>query len=258
MPTEWRGPLSVAGWTVVEVCRRLRGKSDECSNFANDQGERWGHMATKLCLWQLTQYERVLDAGTIMTGPVDEPSFPPSRCSACSRPSRAARGLAAPTARPPLARPRSRRTARRSEPRGDRRRRARVARAGGGADADDAARTPALLPHTIHQWGRAESQRPQLSHRLASSAHSAADGADGTAPDARRLELLGLALLLLLLLRGGGGLGGGESRRAHLAAAVLLLLPLPGSPNPALLSSHPTEHSSLINAADQCCRESPP
>ena len=53
----------------------MRGKSDECSNFANDQGERWGHMATKLRLWQLTQYERVLylDADTIfMTGPVDE------------------------------------------------------------------------------------------------------------------------------------------------------------------------------------------
>ena len=78
MPTEWRGRLSVAGWTVVvlpEVEEFWWGKSDECSNFANDQGERWGHMATKLRLWQLTQYERVLylDADTIfMTGPVDE------------------------------------------------------------------------------------------------------------------------------------------------------------------------------------------
>jgi len=48
------------------------GRSDECSHFAADQGERWGHMATKLRLWQLTQYEKVLylDADTVLTGPV--------------------------------------------------------------------------------------------------------------------------------------------------------------------------------------------
>merc|ERR550514_2129985 len=46
------------------------GRSEECSHFAADQGERWGHMATKLRLWELTQYKRVLylDANTILTG----------------------------------------------------------------------------------------------------------------------------------------------------------------------------------------------
>ena len=76
VPREWRDPLSVAGWTVVEVPELAEfwwGKSEECSRFAADQGERWGHMATKLRLWQLTQYQRVLylDADTILTGPVD-------------------------------------------------------------------------------------------------------------------------------------------------------------------------------------------
>jgi len=77
VPTEWRGPLTVAGWTVVEVPEVEEfwwGQSDECSHFAADQGERWGHMATKLRLWQLTQYNRVLylDADTILTGPVSD------------------------------------------------------------------------------------------------------------------------------------------------------------------------------------------
>ena len=76
VPREWRDPLSVAGWTVVEVPELAEfwwGKSEECSRFTADQGERWGHMATKLRLWQLTQYQRVLylDADTILTGPVD-------------------------------------------------------------------------------------------------------------------------------------------------------------------------------------------
>jgi alpha-N-acetylglucosamine transferase len=41
-------------------------------HYAADQGERWGHMATKLRLWELTQYKRVLylDADTVLTGPV--------------------------------------------------------------------------------------------------------------------------------------------------------------------------------------------
>jgi len=77
VPMEWRGPLTVAGWTVVEVPEVQEfwwGQSDECSHFAADQGERWGHMATKLRLWQLTSYSRVLylDADTILTGPVDD------------------------------------------------------------------------------------------------------------------------------------------------------------------------------------------
>ena len=73
VPAEWRGALSVAGWTVREVDEVREfwwDKSSECSKFDADQAERWGHMATKLRLWQLTQYERImyLDADTVLTG----------------------------------------------------------------------------------------------------------------------------------------------------------------------------------------------
>merc|ERR1719487_2392883 len=73
VPAEWHASLTVAGWTV-QVVPELEefwwGRSEECSHFAADQGERWGHMATKLRLWELTQYKRVLylDADTILTG----------------------------------------------------------------------------------------------------------------------------------------------------------------------------------------------
>ena len=63
VPAEWRGALSVAGWTVREVDEVREfwwDKSSECSKFDADQAERWGHMATKLRLWQLTQYERIM------------------------------------------------------------------------------------------------------------------------------------------------------------------------------------------------------
>ena len=68
--------LTVAGWRVVEVAELNEfwfGKSEECSKYDGDQAERWGHMATKLRLWQMTQYERImyLDADTVLTGPVD-------------------------------------------------------------------------------------------------------------------------------------------------------------------------------------------
>ena len=74
VPSEWRSSLTVAGWTVVEVSEVDEfwwGHSDECSHYAADQGERWGHMATKLRLWQLEQYKRVLylDADVVLTGP---------------------------------------------------------------------------------------------------------------------------------------------------------------------------------------------
>ena len=73
VPAEWRGSLSVAGWTVREVDEVREfwwDKSSECSEHSDDQAERWGHMATKLRLWQLTQYERImyLDADTVLTG----------------------------------------------------------------------------------------------------------------------------------------------------------------------------------------------
>merc|ERR1719498_1926837 len=75
VPVEWRSALTVAGWRVVEVDEVDEfwwGKSDECSKFDGDQAERWGHMATKLRLWQQTQYQRImyLDADTVLTGPV--------------------------------------------------------------------------------------------------------------------------------------------------------------------------------------------
>lgn len=75
VPREWHSSLQVAGWTVhvvPEVAEFWWGRSKECSHYAADQGERWGHMATKLRLWELTQYKRVLylDADSILTGPV--------------------------------------------------------------------------------------------------------------------------------------------------------------------------------------------
>ncbi len=77
VPREWHSALEVAGWTVKpveEVEEFWWGKSAECSNFDADQNERWGHMATKLRLWQMTQYERVLylDADTILTADASE------------------------------------------------------------------------------------------------------------------------------------------------------------------------------------------
>jgi glycogenin glucosyltransferase len=75
VPSEWRSALEVAGWIVKEVEEVQEfwwGKSPECSKFDADQSERWGHMATKLRLWQMTQYDRVmyLDADTVITGDV--------------------------------------------------------------------------------------------------------------------------------------------------------------------------------------------
>lgn len=77
VPKDWHASLSVAGWKVIVVDELQEfwwGQSTECSNFAADQGERWGHMATKLRLWQMTQYKRImyLDADTVLTGPVSE------------------------------------------------------------------------------------------------------------------------------------------------------------------------------------------
>ncbi|EOD07169.1 hypothetical protein EMIHUDRAFT_97003 [Emiliania huxleyi CCMP1516] len=73
VPEEWRSALTVAGWTVAvvdEVAEFWFGKSEECSRFDKDQGERWGHMATKLRLWQQLKYKRILylDADTVLTG----------------------------------------------------------------------------------------------------------------------------------------------------------------------------------------------
>jgi len=77
VPREWRDSLEIAGWTVKDVPVLEEfwfGRSDECNKYAADQGERWGHMSTKLRLWQMTEYSRVLylDADTILAGPVSE------------------------------------------------------------------------------------------------------------------------------------------------------------------------------------------
>jgi len=73
VPSEWHSALTVAGWTVQlvdEVAEFWWGKTPECSKFDADQGERWGHMATKLRLWQMKQYQKImyLDADTVLTG----------------------------------------------------------------------------------------------------------------------------------------------------------------------------------------------
>ena len=91
VPAEWRGALSVAGWTVREVDEVREfwwDKSSECSKFDADQAERWGHMATKLRLWQLTQYERImyLDADTVLTGARRPPPRPLSSGGRTLRP----------------------------------------------------------------------------------------------------------------------------------------------------------------------------
>lgn len=77
VPKEWYESLAVAGWTIKvvdEIKEFWWGKSSECSTGAAHQGERWGHMATKLRLWQMTQYNRImyLDADAILTSPVNE------------------------------------------------------------------------------------------------------------------------------------------------------------------------------------------
>jgi glycogenin glucosyltransferase len=76
VPEEWHSALEVAGWTVLkveEVAEFWWGQTPECSKFDGDQGQRWGHMATKLRLWQL-KYKRVmyLDADTVLTGDASE------------------------------------------------------------------------------------------------------------------------------------------------------------------------------------------
>ena len=55
---------------VEEVEEFWWAKSPDCSKFEGDQSERWGHMATKLRLWQMKQYQRILylDADTVLTG----------------------------------------------------------------------------------------------------------------------------------------------------------------------------------------------
>ena len=121
VPAEWRGALSVAGWTVREVDEVREfwwDKSSECSKFDADQAERWGHMATKLRLWQLTQYERImyLDADTVLTGarrPPPELAFVRRQDTASVPPPHPAPPPPPPPPAPPLAaQARSRRSSR--------------------------------------------------------------------------------------------------------------------------------------------------
>ena len=57
--------LYAHGMRLVRACQ-----SDDCSHYAADQGERWGHMATKLRLWELTEYKKVRITATSPLKPI--------------------------------------------------------------------------------------------------------------------------------------------------------------------------------------------
>lgn len=71
VPSQWHAQLASVGWRVVPVSALTEfwwGAHARCRKFEADQAERWGHMATKLRLWQLTQYASVLymDADAVL------------------------------------------------------------------------------------------------------------------------------------------------------------------------------------------------
>jgi len=78
VPATWFSQLGAVGWRVKQVDELAEfwwGKHARCKalDAAPDQAERWGHMATKLRLWQLTQYKRLLylDADALLLAPAD-------------------------------------------------------------------------------------------------------------------------------------------------------------------------------------------
>ena len=77
VPATWYSQLAAVGWRVRKVepvAEFWWGSHSRCKKFEADQDERWGHMATKLRLWQQTQYEQLLylDADALLLGPAEE------------------------------------------------------------------------------------------------------------------------------------------------------------------------------------------
>ena len=73
VPKEWHDDLRSVGWTIRSVeplSEFWWGKHPQCRSFLPDQAARWGRMATKLRVWQLSQYSRVLylDADALLIG----------------------------------------------------------------------------------------------------------------------------------------------------------------------------------------------
>jgi hypothetical protein len=73
VPRKWHDTLREVGWTVRPTERLPEfwwGKDARCRSWLPDQQQRWGHMSTKLRVWQLEQYSKVLylDADTVLTG----------------------------------------------------------------------------------------------------------------------------------------------------------------------------------------------
>lgn len=78
VPAAWHEELRDAGFEVVaveEVQEFWWGREHpRCQSFDPDQDVRWGHEMTKLRLWQLEQYEKLLyiDADAVLLAPADD------------------------------------------------------------------------------------------------------------------------------------------------------------------------------------------
>ena len=77
VPEAWHHELRGAGFEVVpvdEIEEFWWGSGHErCRSYASDQDARWGHESTKLRLWELESYEKILyvDADGLLLGPAD-------------------------------------------------------------------------------------------------------------------------------------------------------------------------------------------
>ncbi|KAL1530562.1 hypothetical protein AB1Y20_001463 [Prymnesium parvum] len=73
VPREWHEELQRVGWRVEPtepLAEFWWGRHAQCRAFSANQDVRWGRMATKLRLWQLTRYSNVLylDADSLLIG----------------------------------------------------------------------------------------------------------------------------------------------------------------------------------------------
>ena len=77
VPTEWHASLAAVGWTVrvvVELPEFWWSKHPRCvGGFTPDQDQRWGRMATKLRVFELEEFSKVLylDSDTLLLARVD-------------------------------------------------------------------------------------------------------------------------------------------------------------------------------------------